>query len=97
MQGATLSNSATNAEVSKRRKFNYFVPDDIKLGNRDTHWVTFTNGKRRYEQCLSKGIKSHPYSKCIACLVYLCVNEKRTVFKNIIILDKYYFLHKYIL
>lgn len=74
--------SPTSSTVIKRRKYNYSVPDDVRLGNRGTHWITFTKERRRCEQCSSRGIESRPHSKCTACSVYLCINEKKNCFSE---------------
>lgn len=64
----------------KRRKYNYTVCQDVRLGNRGSHWVTFTGQRGRCEQCSSKAIQSRPHSKCTACGVFLCCNEKKNCF-----------------
>lgn len=73
--------SRQNSPVpTKRRKYNYSVNDDIRLGNRGSHWPVFTKERRRCEQCSSKCVESRPHSRCSTCKVWLCVSEKKNCF-----------------
>lgn len=64
----------------KRRKYNYSVSNDVRLGNRGVHWPAFTQKRARCEQCSSMAIESRPHSMCMHCNVYLCINEKKNCF-----------------
>lgn len=66
--------------IVKRRKYNYSVPDDIRLGNRGAHWVVFGNNRGRCEMCSSRAIQSRPQSKCSTCGIFLCCNHNKNCF-----------------
>nr|CAH7713909.1 unnamed protein product [Callosobruchus chinensis] len=66
--------------VIKRRKYNYSVSDDVRLGNRGSHWVIYDTKRNRCEYCSAQGIRSRPHSKCSSCATYLCCNEKKNCF-----------------
>nr|CAH7728858.1 unnamed protein product [Callosobruchus chinensis] len=57
--------------VIKRRKYNYSVSDDVRLGNRGSHWVIYDTKRNRCEYCSAQGIQSRPHSKCSSCATYL--------------------------
>lgn len=66
--------------IAKRRKYNYSVSDEIRLGNLGKHWVVYEPNRGRCEMCSTKAIQSRPHSKCSACGVFLCSNEKKNCF-----------------
>lgn len=66
--------------IQKRRKYNYSVLDDIRLGNRGSHWVKYESSRGRCEYCSAQSIQSRPHSKCSTCGVFLCCNEKKNCF-----------------
>lgn len=45
---SSRNNSSVNP--SKRRKYNYSVSNDVRLGNRGAHWPIFGKDRRRCEQ-----------------------------------------------
>lgn len=63
--------------IQKRRKYNFSVLDDVRLGNRGSHWVKYEGNRGRCEFCSAQGIQSRPLSKCSMCGVFLCCNEKK--------------------
>ena len=72
------TSSDKNTMKTKRRKYNYSVCNDLRLGNRGNHWAVFVKERRRCEYCSAQGIQSKPHSKCSSCGVFLCLNEKKT-------------------
>ncbi|XP_049780398.1 piggyBac transposable element-derived protein 3-like [Schistocerca cancellata] len=64
----------------KRRKDNFSVPKDVRLGNRGNHFVVFSCKRGRCEMCAKNKIQSRPHSQCSTCKVYLCCNEKKNCF-----------------
>jgi hypothetical protein len=68
--------------LPKRRKYNYSVANDVRLGNLGSHWPIFEKERKRCEQCSSMGVESRPHSKCSSCNVTLCVNEKKNCFSQ---------------
>lgn len=66
--------------ATKRRRYNYSVPDSVRLENLGHHWIQYQSRRARCELCSSKGIQSKPFSMCSACKVYLCCNEKKHCF-----------------
>ncbi|KAG5900222.1 hypothetical protein JTB14_008104 [Gonioctena quinquepunctata] len=70
---------STNAgPTPKKRRYNYSVSDEIRLGNRGNHWPPFVERRGRCEMCSAQAIQSKPHSTCSTCGVFLCVNEKKT-------------------
>jgi DDE_Tnp_1-like zinc-ribbon/Transposase IS4 len=65
--------------LAPKRRFNYSVPDTIRLSNRGNHWPIFSERRGRCEICSSKNIQSKPLSMCSLCHVYLCVNASKNI------------------
>ncbi|XP_046988244.1 piggyBac transposable element-derived protein 3-like [Schistocerca americana] len=64
----------------KRRKDNFPVPKDVRLGNQGNHFVVFSCKRGRCKMCAKNKIQSRPHSQCSTCKVYLCCNEKNNCF-----------------
>ncbi|XP_047106101.1 piggyBac transposable element-derived protein 3-like [Schistocerca piceifrons] len=64
----------------KRRKDNFPVPKDVRLGNQGNHFVVFSCKRGRCKMCAKNKIQSRPHSQCSTCKVYLCCNEKKNCF-----------------
>lgn len=65
---------------AKRRKSEYSVCKDVRLGNCGSHFVKFVENRGRCEVCSRNKVQSRPYSKCTACGVFLCCNDKKNCF-----------------
>lgn len=72
--------SSASRPAPKKRRYNYSVSDEIRLGNRGNHWPHFDDRRGRCEMCSAQGIQSKPHSTCSLCGVFLCVNEKKNCF-----------------
>ncbi|KAJ8931061.1 hypothetical protein NQ314_016090 [Rhamnusium bicolor] len=79
-RSSASSRNNNSVNPPKRRKYNYSVSNDVRLGNRGAHWPIFGKDRRRCEQCSSMGVESRPHSKCSSCGVFLCSNEKKNCF-----------------
>lgn len=60
----------------KRRKFNYSVPNKVRLDKREDHWPLFTPERRQCVQCSLLAVESRLQSKCSLCRAYHCVSKK---------------------
>lgn len=74
------SNRRTTDPIVKRRKYNYNVSDDVRLGNRGSHWVVYENNRGRCVMCSSRSMQSRPHSKCSTCGIFLCCNQNKICF-----------------
>lgn len=80
MAALNSTKSRRSGPARKRRKHNYSVPEDVRLGNRGSHWVIFQENRGRCEMCSAQAVQSRPYSKCSACGVFLCSNKNKNCF-----------------
>ena len=66
--------------IVKRRKSAFSVPNDIRLQSVGAHWPEFVERCARCELCSNSHVESRPHSRCTACKVFLCCNEKKSCF-----------------
>lgn len=72
--------SDTPTISKKHRKGGLSVPDDVRLQNREVHWIDFVKERGRCELCATKKIESRPHSKCTTCKVFLCCVKNKNCF-----------------
>lgn len=65
----------------KRGPNSWSVVNDVRLGNRGTHFVEFGEKRGQCEVCSKNQVESRPYSFCSMCSkVFMCYNEKKNCF-----------------
>lgn len=65
----------------KRGPNSWSVINDVRLGNRGTHFVEFGEKRGRCEVCSINQVESRPHSFYSMCKVFMCCNEKKNCFK----------------